>query len=122
MNKLLYFSIFLVFLYNCSFNSNSNFWTKEKKIKEESKNIKIYKINNEKEKLVKEFNTNVKIKLNSKTSNSSFIAKLDNNSGIINYDGGLKKSSKYSFSKIQNFENLEPEFIFHKKGLIFFNS
>ncbi len=122
MNKLLYFSIFVVFLSNCSFNSNSNFWTKEKKIKEESKNIKIYKINNEKEKLVKEFNTNVKIKLNSKTSNSSFIAKLDNNSGIINYDGGLKKSSKYSFSKIQNFENLEPEFIFHRKGLIFFNS
>ncbi len=67
MNKLLYFSIFLVFLSNCSFNSNSNFWTKEKKIKEESKNIKIYKINNEKEKLVKEFNTNVKIKLNYKT-------------------------------------------------------
>ena len=44
----------------------------ESLIKEESKNIKIYKINNEKEKLVKEFNTNVKIKLTTKLSNNSF--------------------------------------------------
>jgi len=122
MNKLFYFLIFIIFLSNCSFNSNSNFWSKEKKIKEQIKNIKIYKINLKKDRIVKEFNTNVKLKLNNKFSNNSFINNLDNNNGAINYDGSLKKSSKYRFSKITNFENLEPELIFHKNGLIFFDN
>ncbi len=122
MIKILFFSIFLIFLSNCSFNSSSNFWTKEKKIKEQNKNIKIYKLNQEKEVLVKEFNTNIKLKLNARLSKNSFIANLDNNNGIINYDGSLKKSSKFKFSKITNFENLEPELVFHKNGLIFFNN
>ena len=34
------FLILLVFINNCSFNSNSKFWTKEKKVEQLSKNVK----------------------------------------------------------------------------------
>ena len=122
MNRLIYFSIFIIFLSNCSFSSNSEFWSKEKKIKEQSKNIKIYKLNQNREQVTKEFNTNIKLNLKNKFSDNSFVNNLNNNNGMINYDGSLKKSSKYKFSKIKNFENLEPELVFHDDGLIFFNS
>ena len=41
---------------------------------------------------------------------------------MINYDGDLVKSSKYKFSKIKNFNKLEPDLVFHKNGLFFFDN
>ncbi len=122
VNRILYYFIFLIIISSCSLNTKSNFWTKEKKINQEKKNIKIYKFSKDKKKIIKEFNKNIKLKLNPKFSEESFINKLDNNNGMINYDGDLVKSSKYKFSKIKNFNKLEPDLVFHKNGLFFFDN
>ena len=41
---------------------------------------------------------------------------------MINFDGKLINSSKYKFSRIKNFNKLEPDLIFHENGLFFFNN
>ena len=122
MNRILYFSILFILFSNCSFNSKSNFWSKEKKLIEEKKNVKIYKFSKDKKSSIKELNKNVKLKINSKLSNNTTVNNLDNNDGMINFDGDLIKSSKYKFSKIKNFNKLEPDLIFHENGLYFFDN
>ena len=83
---------------------------KEKKIFEEKK---VYK---------KEFNKQLKIKLNNNIKEKSFINNLTNNNYIINFDGSLKKISKYKFSKIDEFVLFQPELLITKKNnLIFFD-
>tara|TARA_B110000259_G_scaffold62105_1_gene73526 strand:+ start:937 stop:2142 length:1206 start_codon:yes stop_codon:yes gene_type:complete len=74
------------------------------------------------EPLEKEFNPNLQIKLTSKLIENSFVNNLTNNNGRINYEGKLKKISKFKFSKINNFENSEPELIFENDNLIFFDN
>ena len=122
MNRILYFSLLFILFSNCSFNSKSNFWTKEKKIIEEKKNVTIYKFSKDKKSLTKELNKNVKLKINSKLSNNSNLSNLDNNDGMIDFNGNLANSSKYKFSKIKNFNKLEPDLIFHENGLFFFDN
>ena len=122
MNKILYFSLLFILISNCSFNSKSNFWTKEKKIIEEKKNIKIYKFSKDKKISIKEVNKNIKLKINSKLSNNTSANNLNNNDGMVNFNGNLTNSSKYKFSKIKNFNKLEPDLIFHENGLFFFDN
>ena len=122
MNRILYFSLLFILFSKCSFNSKSNFWTKEKKIIEEKKNVTIYKFSKDKKSLTKELNKNVKLKINSKLSNNSNLNNLDNNDGMIDFNGNLTNSSKYKFSKIKNFNKLEPDLIFHENGLFFFDN
>ena len=47
---------------------------------------------------------------------------MTNNNGKLNYDGKLKKILKYKFSKIDKFDEFEPEIIFDKSSLIFFSN
>ncbi len=118
MNKFLF--IFLVLLINsCSFNPNSGFWTEQKKIKKDDKTFKqAFK----KDKVLKkEFNSNLVIKLDSKLKNNNFLNNTDNNAGRINFNGDLKKISKFNFSKIDNFNYFEPELVFDNQNLIFFD-
>tara|TARA_Y100001970_G_scaffold190203_1_gene231273 strand:+ start:268 stop:1575 length:1308 start_codon:yes stop_codon:yes gene_type:complete len=122
VNRILYFSLLFILFSNCSFNSKSNFWTKEKKIIEEKKNVTIYKFSKDKKSLTEELNKNVKLKINSKLSNNSNLNNLDNNDGMIDFNGNLTNSSKYKFSKIKNFNKLEPDLIFHENGLFFFDN
>ena len=122
MNRILYFSLLFILFSNCSFNSKSSFWTKEKKIIEEKKNVTIYKFSKDKKSLTEELNKNVKLKINSKLSNNSNLNNLDNNDGMIDFNGNLTNSSKYKFSKIKNFNKLEPDLIFHENGLFFFDN
>ena len=72
--------------------------------------------------LEKEFNLNVKIRLNSKSKNNSFVNNFDNNNGRVNYDGELKSVSRFKYSKIENFEQYEPDLIFDKDNIIFFDN
>ena len=69
MNKIFgFFLIFLTFA-NCSLDTKSGFWTKKQTIKKE-KNLKEKKVTElfkEPKTLEKEFNLNVKIRLNSKS-------------------------------------------------------
>ena len=50
------------------------------------------------------------------------ILNLGNNEGQVNFAGGLKKISKYKFSKIKHFDQYQPEIIFHDENLIFFDN
>jgi len=120
VNKIFIFLIILVFSFGCSFNQNSKFWTSYKKIvQEDKKNYK--KIFVEEKALEKEFNSNLKINLK-KTSINLYKRKYQNNDGMLNYNGQLKKSSRYKFSKIKNFYQFEPNISFSKNDLIFFDN
>ncbi len=120
MNKT--FKILLIFLFisNCSLQSNSKFWSKQKIQKEKKKDIK--QIFKKKEKLYQEFNPSLKIKIYSKMRNNSSSIEFDNNQGRINYNGKLKNISKYKFKKIKNFYQYEPEISFNQNNVIFFDN
>ena len=124
MNKIFGFFLVLLTLTNCSLDTKSGFWTKNKNIEKE-KNLKEKKVTElfkEPKTLEKEFNLNVKIRLNSKSKNNSFVNNFDNNNGRVNYDGELKSVSRFKYSKIDNFEQYEPDLIFDKDNIIFFDS
>ena len=120
MNKIFVFVIILFFSFGCSFNQNSKFWTSYKKIvQEDKKNYK--KIFVEEKALNKEFNSNLKLNLK-KTSINLYKRNYQNNDGMLNYNGQLKRSSRYKFSKIKNFYQFEPNISFSKNDLIFFDN
>ncbi len=121
MNKRLILIIILFLITSCSLNSKSKFWTKEETITVEDNSIKT-EIFKKKEVFEKEFNPNLKIKLSEKLIINSFINNYDNNNGRTNYNGNLKKISRFKFSKIDNFEFSEPEIIFNDNNLIFFDN
>ena len=121
MNKIIVIVFVFLLTTNCSFNSKSKFWTKEKKIQvdQDSKITEIFK----KEKIFeKELNPELKIKLSAKPIKNSFINNFDNNNGRTNYNGSLKKSSRFKFTKIDKFDFTEPEIIFDNDNLIFFDN
>ena len=121
MNKKI-IVIFIFFLTtNCSLNSQSKFWTKETEIKVQKNSI-INEIFKKDDIFEKEFNSDLKIKLSEKLIKDSFINNLNNNNGRTNYNGNLKKSSRFKFSKIDNFDFIEPEIIFSKNNIIFFDN
>ena len=47
---------------------------------------------------------------------------LDNNIGRTNYNGNLKSISRYKFSKIEKFDQYEPEIIINQNNIIFFDN
>ncbi len=109
----------IIIITSCSLNKNSSFWTKKKIVKkEQAKNVTELFVTQEK--IIKEFNPNLKIKLSSTPKNTNIINNL-NNSGRINYDGELKKISRYKYSKINKFDIYEPDLIFDKSNVIFFD-
>ena len=121
MNKILIFFICIFIFIGCSFNQNSKFWTASKDIPEEIL-PKYKKIFDEEKKLEKEFNTNITINLKN-ISNINFKNRnYFNNDGRLNYNGALKKSSRYKFSKIKNFYQFEPKISFNNKNIIFFDN
>ncbi len=121
MNKASYFFIIFILISGCSFNKNSKFWTNSKTIV--SENINDYKeIFPTEEALKKEFNSNLQIKLTSKPIKNTSITKNLNNNGRFNFDGNLEKSSRYKFSKIDNFNQYQPEISFFKNNIIFFDN
>tara|TARA_A100001234_G_scaffold220469_1_gene233488 strand:+ start:470 stop:1774 length:1305 start_codon:yes stop_codon:yes gene_type:complete len=121
VNKITYFIIFFILISGCSFNKNSKFWTATQNIKEEKKEI--YKDILVKEEALKhELNSNLKIKINHIIENNSENKIYHNNDGKSNFNGLLKKISKYKFSKIENFYELEPSIAFYNKNLIFFDN
>jgi len=119
VSKILKYLILLILLNNCSLDTKSGIWTNEKKLKLEKNNTSNVFV--AKKKLNKEFNANLEIQLSSKLISNSFINNLTNNNSRVNYDGELKKKSKFKFSKIYNFEYYEPELIFENNNLIFFD-
>ena len=121
MIKLIIFFISLILASGCSFNKNSKFWTESQNIQEENK-LNFKKILVKEEALEKEFNSNLSINLGLNNNNNKKLRNYFNNDGRLNYDGVLKKSSRYKFSKINNFYQFETTISFYDKNLIFFDN
>jgi len=121
VNKL--FCLFIIFLFitNCSLDTKSGLWTKSEKLDSENKKLKI-KIFEENEIFEKEFNVNLKIRLKNNIKKNSFVNNLVNNNGIINFDGSIDKIKKFKFSKIDQFNNYQPELLITNNNLIFFDN
>ena len=121
MNKIIIFLISIILITGCSLNKNSKFWTAAKNIPEEQKSN--YKeIFAKEEKLREELNASFAINLGNIINNDIKIRDHFNNDGRLNYDGLLKKSSRYKFSKIKKFYQFEPVLSFDKKNIIFFDN
>ncbi len=117
MNKI--FGIFLIiFLNSCSFDTKSGIWTQEKKIQAKKTN---FNLNKEKDILKKEFNKNLKIKLDHKNMPINDPDSLTNNMGVFNFRIDVKKFSRFKFSKIEKFNYFEPEIVSDGKNFIFFD-
>ena len=121
MNKIICFITSFIIITSCSFNQNSKFWSASQNIQEENdSNFK--EIFAAEAALGQELNPNLTIKLDSNVNNNLAIRNYFNNDGRLNYDGELRKSSRYKFSKIKNFNQLEPTISFNNKNLIFFDN
>ena len=123
MNKTLIF-LLLFFLANCSLDKKTGLWTQDeklelKKIKIEESDLKELFLKDEA--YTKEFNPNLKIELKLKPKNN-YLNTTDNNNTFVNYNGILKKVSKYKFKKIKNFNYYELDLIFDKENIIFFDN
>jgi len=121
VNNIILIIVCTIFIAGCSLNKNSKFWTASKNIPEE-KNQNYKEILIEEDVLVKELNPDLSINLGNIINNSAKIRNYFNNDGRLNYDGELKKSSRYKFSKIKNFYQFEPTISFNNKNLIFFDN
>ena len=121
MNKIFYFVTLILFIGGCSLHKNSKFWTKTKNIPEEKK-PNYEKIFLEEKVLSKEFNPNLKLKIGNKINKDFIFQYYYNNDGRSNYNGVLKKSSRFKFPKIEKFTEFEPTISFSEDKLIFFDN
>ena len=119
MSNIFQLLLIIIFFSGCSLNKNSKFWTSEtiKEIEEQ----KFEKIFDDPKALSQELNTNINLNLNKNFTKNKLSVKFTNNDGRVNFDGSLKKSSKYKFSKIENFYQFEPIIAFNKDNVIFFD-
>ena len=121
MNKLFYLLLIFLFLSSCSLDTKSGLWTKTEKLDSENKNLEV-KIFEENEIYEREFNIDLKIKLRNDFKKNRFINNLSNNNGVVNFDGSIDKIKKFKFSKIDQFDNYQPELLITKNNnLIFFD-
>ena len=120
MIKFLSSFLVLLFLISCSFNDRTGFWTNQKKLQKDQAKFKI--LFEEKEKKIGEFNKEFIIKLNEPLIRINKLSKFNNNDGYSSFDGNLQKISKYSFSKLRNYELFEPNLILDNQNIIFFNN
>ena len=120
MNKTIYLFLIFIIFSSCSFNKNSKFWKSGNLKIEETKNYK--EIFPNEEALKKEFNFNLKLKIKSKNLIQTTSENYLNNYGSINFDRIPKKVSNYKFSKIKKFNQYQPEILFYKNNVIFFEN
>ena len=99
MYKYILLIITFIFLTQCSLDTKTGFWTKSKIPKEKKDDLE--EIFKPAEILEKEFNTNVRIKINSSYTQKPFINNLSNNVGYINFHSNFKEISKFKFKKIK---------------------
>ncbi len=121
MYKYILFLFTFIFLSQCSLDTKTGFWTKAQ-IKKEEKKESLKEVFKSKEVLEKEFNPNLKIKINSTYKQEPFINNLSNNSGYINFESNFKQISKFKFKKIKNFNFINPDLLLSKgNSLVFFD-
>ncbi len=120
MNKFFNFFLVLIILTNCSLNNKSKFWSKSEIVKKE--NLEVKEVYKQPEIYEKEFNLDLRIKINEQAIKNSFINNLTNNNGTVSFKGSLDNISKYKFSKITNFDQYQPDLLLtQNQTLIFFD-
>ena len=98
MYKNILLIITFIFLTECSLDTKTGFWTKSEILEEKKDDLK--EIFKPAEILEKEFNKNLRIKINSSYKKKPFINNLSNNSGYINFHSNFKEvSNSIKFSK-----------------------
>ncbi len=117
------FLIFISFFFtlSCSLDTKSGIWSERKKISD-TQIINIRELFKEAKPTKDELNRELKIILTSKPKKNSFIKNLSNSNGRVNFNGDLKNISKYRYSKINKFDEFEPEFIFNNDSIVFFEN
>ncbi len=120
MYKNILLIITFIFIAQCSLDTKTGFWTKSEITKEKKDDLK--EIFKPAEILEKEFNKNLKIKINSSYAKKPFINNLSNNAGYINFNSNFKEISKFKFKKIKNFDFINPDLLMgDDNSLIFFD-
>jgi outer membrane protein assembly factor BamB len=124
VNKVSVFLFVFFLITNCSLDNKTGFWTQDEKT--ELKKIEIREgdlkeLFVEEGAYIKEFNPGLKIAIKFKPKNN-YTNTTDNNDSFINYNGSLKKISKYKFKKIEKFNYYELDLIFDKNNIIFFDN
>ncbi len=120
MNKVFIYILVLFFFNNCSFNENSKIWKDKDKNIEFINQENVKKLFVEEEIISTEFNPELFINI-TKLNKNDKITNNRNDYGSQNYNGLLNKERSYSFSKLDNINQLDFKPAFLSDGLIFFN-
>ena len=121
MNKIIGLLLIFLLITNCSLDKKSGLWSENSKINIE-KDLIITELFEDEKIFSEELNSNLKIKLKSNLTNNNFTNNLSNNNGRVNYNGNLKNLSRFKYSTIDNFVELEPEIVFDGSNIIFFDN
>ena len=120
MIRIFFLFTLFIFIFSCSLNKNSKFWTSSKNINIDNNEF-TEKIIIKESAINKEFNSNIRVILKSNISEQNSINRYYNFYGRNNFDSKLQKSSRYRFTKIKNFYQFEPEVSINEKNIIFFD-
>ncbi len=120
MIKIINLILFLIIFSSCSFNSGGGFWTKQKELKDD--NLEFKSIFDEKKKITKEFNKNFKLSIDKSIIKINNFSDYNNNDGYTSFNSNLEKITKYNFSKIKDYHLFDPNLVFYKDNVIFFDN
>ena len=119
MIKSIFIILSILILSSCSFDTKSGIWTKEKIALNDKENNQIQELFKKEVLNENEFNPNLKVVIKNFSENKNKYN--GNNFGAFTVNSNFKEISKYSFSKIEYFNQFEPEAVFIDKDLIFFD-
>ena len=119
MSKNTLIILFILFFNSCSFDTRSGIWTKEKISLDSEENNQIKELFKKEILNENEFNPNLKLSIKNFTESKNKYN--GNNFGALKVNSSFKNLSKYSYSKIEYFEQFEPKAVFVDKDLIFFD-
>ena len=120
MYKNIFIIIGFFILTHCSLDTKTGFWSKSQIL--DNKNDNLEEIFKSEEILEKEFNSNIKIKINASYNQNPFVNNLTNNLGYINFESNFKEISKFKYKKIKNFDYINPDLLIGKDdSLVFFD-
>ena len=119
MSKNILIILFILFFNSCSFDTRSGIWTKEKISLDTKENNQIKELFKKEILNENEFNPNLKLSIKNFTESKNKYK--GNNFGALKVNSSFKNISKYSYSKIEYFEQFEPKAVFVDKDLIFFD-
>ena len=119
MSKNILIILFILFFNSCSFDTRSGIWTKEKISLDSKENNQIKELFKKEILNENEFNPNLKLSIKNFTESKNKYK--GNNYGALKVNSSFKNISKYSYSKIEYFEQFEPKAVFVDKDLIFFD-